>query len=209
MHYEHIPSLANVYAKGKKKHLQFATLLFSSGCTLSLISEQLLEDVKHELLTELNLTVSVLFEGECIKNAKVFEISLMVKGDKFIRVKVLAVPTLFIRFPCIRPIIRESVLEEFEHLDLSFNFEEEKETNIVNIDMLIGQDLYWTLMRNNIFRPKNSKIVAQESVFGWILGGNCSSGNDTNNTQKNSIVRTKSGRVSRRPLKLSYTRKNK
>ena len=41
----------------------------------------------------------------------------------------------------------------------------------MDIDILIGQDLFWTLMSGNVHRTEDSGVVAQQSIFGWVLSG--------------------------------------
>ena len=40
----------------------------------------------------------------------------------------------------------------------------------VKIDILIGLDNYWALMKNNCLKS-TSGLVAQETAFGWMLSG--------------------------------------
>ena len=58
-------------------------------------------------------------------------------------------------------------------LDLAYDFADPEMKGDINIDILIGLDLYWTLMQDKIFRDEKSGVVAQESVFGWVLSGAC------------------------------------
>ena len=55
----------------------------------------------------------------------------------------------------------------------------------VCIDILIGQDLFWSLMLGDIFRSETSNLVAQKSVFGWILSGSTSGSNSAGITLLN------------------------
>ena len=190
-HYHKIfPPFAEVYTKGQKKNVQPATLVFVSGLPFSFINEKLLKDVKHTYVKDPNHSVPFLSYfvtmgffntvSELLSELKFVKIWLKGKRNrkKYIEVEVTAIPIPNRSWGI--PIVPQSLLKEFEHLDLGFNFErKEKNDNKIDADMYIGQDLYWTLMRDNVFRPKNSKVVAQESVFGWLLSGNCLSENDT------------------------------
>ena len=41
----------------------------------------------------------------------------------------------------------------------------------MTIDILIGQDLFWTFMTGNTLRLEGCNVVAQETLFGWVLSG--------------------------------------
>ena len=42
----------------------------------------------------------------------------------------------------------------------------------MTIDILIGQDMFWELMSGEVLRGDKG-IIAQRSVFGWVLSGSC------------------------------------
>ena len=39
------------------------------------------------------------------------------------------------------------------------------------IDLLIGADLYWTLVEDKIIRDDNSGLVVIQSKLGWLISG--------------------------------------
>ena len=60
-------------------------------------------------------------------------------------------------------------------MDLAFDYKDSSPH--VTIDILIGQDLYWSFILGDVFRSESSNLVAQKSVFGWILSG-CTRGSN-------------------------------
>ena len=54
-----------------------------------------------------------------------------------------------------RPLIDSKVLAEFENLELAYDFAEDRS---LDIDILIGQDLFWSLMMGNAFREEKSVL---------------------------------------------------
>ena len=61
------------------------------------------------------------------------------------------------------------MLQKFEYLNLAYDFVGHSKN--MDIDILIGQDLFWTLMSGNVYRTEDSGVVAQQSIFGWVLSG--------------------------------------
>ena len=47
-----------------------------------------------------------------------------------------------------------------------------------SIDILIGLDNYWRFIKPSIV-PGRDGLVAQDSVFGWIISGSCSGARDS------------------------------
>ena len=68
--------------------------------------------------------------------------------------------------PLVCPEISKHELNMFKNIDFS-------KCGIMNqrvkIDILIGMDFYWSLIKPNTKRVGN--LVAQETVFGWIISG--------------------------------------
>ena len=61
--------------------------------------------------------------------------------------------------------------QNFHHLR-GLEFADGDEMNeIADVDVLIGQDNYWMIMRDPIIRGEAWEPVAQESIFGWVLSG--------------------------------------
>ena len=92
--------------------------------------------------------------------------ALNLKGASGESIKIEVADVPIISRPITRPPIDKAILESFEG-DLTHSLPEGK----VAVDILIGQDLYWTVVKEGIRRPSNSSLVAQETVFGWILSG--------------------------------------
>ena len=68
---------------------------------------------------------------------------------------------------CIWPEIPLHVLQSFEQLFIEADCSDGGE---VQVDVLIGLDSYWKFMKSGIVRNTGG-LVAQESVFGWVLSG--------------------------------------
>ena len=69
--------------------------------------------------------------------------------------------------PLRRPRVPAQLLHTFSHLPLADSFSDDQDQLI---DILVGQDQYWELVRAGLFRSPEG-LVAQETVFGWVLSG--------------------------------------
>ena len=69
--------------------------------------------------------------------------------------------------PLLRPTIPTKLLNTFSNVQLADNY---LNNSHMDIDILVGLDAYWKLMiPGNIIQAEG--IVAQKSVFGWVLSG--------------------------------------
>lgn len=78
--------------------------------------------------------------------------------------------------------VPQQVLDNFRHLKFNENFDEGRS---VQVDILIGLDHYWYLIKNRHQVEKG--LVAQETVFGWMLSGEwCVNKNETHSPESGS-----------------------
>jgi hypothetical protein len=80
--------------------------------------------------------------------------------------------------PLLRPRVPSDVLSSLgTAIQLANSYSEGLD---ISIDILVGLDAYWRFVKPNEVRQVGS-LVAQRSVFGWILSGSwtCVSGNQT------------------------------
>ena len=80
-------------------------------------------------------------------------------------ISVMEVP--MICAPLQRPSVSAAVLDLFGHLDLADRYDSDRQ---VSVDILIGLDLFWTLMVPGMVQSAGG-LVAQLSGFGWVLSG--------------------------------------
>ncbi|XP_066956312.1 uncharacterized protein [Macrobrachium rosenbergii] len=71
--------------------------------------------------------------------------------------------------PLFRPSVPDEEVMAFSKLQLADDYMNNRH---VNVDILVGLNAYWRFMvPNKTLQSKN--LVAQESVFGWVLSGSC------------------------------------
>ena len=73
--------------------------------------------------------------------------------------------------PLIRPRVSKNKLKGYESLPLADDYLHNQH---INIDILEGFDSYWKFMLPNQVCLQEG-LVAQESVFGWVLSGSWTS----------------------------------
>ena len=94
-----------------------------------------------------------------------FHVNLKCADDSYVSLFATEIPTICA--PVYRPDIPLHVLQSFEELSIEADCSDGGE---VQVDVLIGLDSYWKFMKSGIVRNTGG-LVAQESVFGWVLSG--------------------------------------
>ena len=162
--------LACVYVNGKQ-----ATVLFDSGSDKSYISQEFVNRVKPKYVKQTSVSFATFGGRSHGSKTKMYQFSM--KGlccSDEVTVQLPEVPVICL--PLGKPKVDSALLEEFDHLDLAFDYKDSSPH--VTIDILIGQDLYWSFILGDVFRSESSNLVAQKSVFGWILSG-CTRGSNS------------------------------
>ncbi|XP_068208316.1 uncharacterized protein [Palaemon carinicauda] len=79
--------------------------------------------------------------------------------------------------PLFRPSVPDVEIKHFYSLQLADDYMNSRH---VNVDILVGLDAYWKFMLPNKY-VQYENLVAQESLFGWILSGSCNESFDKGN----------------------------
>ena len=144
-----------------------AIILFDTGSDKTYISRDLIDRIGPEWVGSQNIAY-VVFGGNHISNVEqrnVYSVSL--QGSRGDAVSLVATEIPTICGPMFRPAVPDSVLGSFgkdiEFVDVHMGQE-------IKVDILVGLDSYWKLMIPEIVVMSDG-LVAQLSVFGWILSG--------------------------------------
>ena len=105
-------------------------------------------------------------QGEEMRNLY----SLELRGLKAGCGLALATEVPIVCAPLFRRRLPEMVLKSLGHLKLAEDYNEERR---FTVDILIGLDQYWKFVRPDIKPVKDQDMMAQRTVFGWILSGSC------------------------------------
>jgi hypothetical protein len=158
-----LPTIS-IKVKAKKDWVE-AVALLDSGSSKSYISRRLVKRCNPKWLrrTEAN---SAIFGGLKMKSQRdEFEVVVEdLEGER--KFHLTEVPVICA--PLSRPEVHSDSLKSFDHLHVINDF---RSQGSVVIDILIGLDLYWEVVKAGVFKPEEGEVVAQETIFGWVLSG--------------------------------------
>ena len=150
-----------------------ATLIFDSGSDRTYVSEQLMKRADGRWKGSCDMTYAAFGGGKSSRNCDVYELDVCganLSEPSVHTVKAVQVPTICA--PLVRPRVKSELIHFFRHVELADKaFSSETPLSPQQIDILVGQDMYWSLMRAGLIRSSVSGLVAQETVFGWVLSG--------------------------------------
>ena len=143
-----------------------AQLIFDTGSDRSYVSERLRKKVGGQWKGSVEMTYAAFGVADRVVFVVFMSLNLQVPTSLPVvqRIELVEVPVLCA--PLMRPSV-EAHLQSFHHVEMADNISSETP---LQIDILIGQDTYWSLVRTGLIRSPEG-LVAQETVFGWVLSG--------------------------------------
>ena len=143
-----------------------AVILFDTGSDRSYISKDLVDRVGPEWLGSEALAYAAFGTDatSSVKEGNVYNVQLQGNGSE-ISLQATEIPTICV--PLCQPSIPRSVLTS---LGGNLGFVSVPEGQKVKVDILVGLDVYWKLMTGEM-KFLSQSLVAQKSVFGWVLSG--------------------------------------
>ena len=157
----------DVTASGCTGKSGILTVLFDTGSDRSYVSSRLVKRVEPEWVGTQQISYSAFGTDHGGKSElrNLFHVNLKCADDSYVSLFATEIPTICA--PVYRPDIPLHVLQSFEELSIEAVCSDGGE---VQVDVLIGLDSYWKFMKSGIVRNTGG-LVAQESVFGWVLSG--------------------------------------
>ena len=146
-----------------------ATLLFDNGFDRSYVSSDFIKRVKPKWVSTECISFSSFGDGKAKRGnqCNIYDMNLLDCNGKGHSLIAAEVPKICA--PLFRPCVPEEKLKPFPSLQLADDYFNNRH---VNNDILVGLNAYWKFMwPNNVMKLEN--LVAQESVFGWVLSGSC------------------------------------
>ena len=147
-----------------------ATLIFDSGSDRTYVSEQLMRKVQAKWKGSCDMSYAAFGGGKSSSTCNMYEFDVTSVNLSVPTVQTIqAVQVPVICAPLVRPRVNTNQLHpSFDHVELADRtFSSESP---LQIDLLVGQDQYWSLMRAGLIRSAEG-LVAQETVFGWVMSG--------------------------------------
>ena len=137
-------------------------VLFDSGSDKTYITDNLVRKLKLKSVGSVDHRYAVFGGGKSsTEKRQLVKFNLLGKKRSH---EVIGIQVPKICTALDKPRLPENILRKF---NLSNTDDSEK----IHIDILVGLDYYWSFMGNQIIRVKNENLVAQETVFGFVLSG--------------------------------------
>ena len=165
---------ATVQVLGPEGRSVSARVLLDSGSDRTFVSEDLIRRVGGKCVGSVEMCYAAFGEGRGDGVYDTFELQLTANVSPSVpTVNIEAVRVPVICAPLRRPSLPESQLCHFSHLHLADTFCGPGDT--LRIDILVGQDQYWSLVGMGLYRTPEG-LVAQETIFGWVVCGRVGKG---------------------------------
>ena len=161
---------AKVKVYGKNGMCSEATLLFDSGSDKSYVSSKFVRKVRPTWVSSEQISYSSFGGSKCSKSTpcNIYDVNLLdVNGGVM---SLLAVEVPSICAPLFRPRVPAGNQHAFKSIQFADEYVHDRE---LTVDILVGLDAYWKFMIPNTCLQAEG-LVAQETVFGWVLSGTCS-----------------------------------
>ena len=159
---------AKVLVYGSKGVVE-ATVLFDSGSDRTYVTESLVKRVGAEWVASQPVSFAAFGGGKASSGDRnVYKMSVKGASVPSCEVKSFtAVSVPVICAPLSRPSVPLSQLSDFHGMTLA---EDSFTDRTLCVDILIGLDCYWTMMRSGVV-ISSSGLTAQDSCFGWVVSG--------------------------------------
>ena len=142
-----------------------------TGSDKSYVSSKFVRKVRPTWVSSEQISYSAFGGSKSSKSTfcNIYDVNLLDVNDAVVSLLAVEVPSI-----C-APLFRPRVLADNLHAFNSIQFADEcVHDRELTVDILIGLDAYWKFMiPNNCLQVEG--LVAQETVFGWVLSGICSS----------------------------------
>lgn len=164
--------IADVIVDGKDGPVH-ATLIFDSGADKSFVSGKLTKEVKGDYKGSVDMTCASFGGGKTVNVCNVYELNISAKNvcvPTATKIRVVEVPVICA--PLVRPRVPADLLQPFRHLPLAADCTLDCP---LHIDIVVGQDQYWSLVRSGLVRGPDG-LAAMETSFGWVLSGSVEGG---------------------------------
>ena len=179
-------SVANSTPPGDMSALQFArvtvhgsqgvteaTVMFDTGSDRSYVTQDLVNSVKPKWVDSEPVAFASFGSDKPSKTdlRHIFSVNLQDNHDT--DQPLLATAVDVICAPLSRPSLGHDILNSFGDISFADHYET---GSVVKIDILIGMDSYWRFVLPQVLYSEVADLIAQNSVFGWIVSGCLSSG---------------------------------
>ena len=150
-----------------------ATVMFDTGSDRSYVTQDLVNRVKPKWVDSEPVAFASFGSGKPSKTDLRHIFSVNLQDNHGTDQPLLATAVDVICAPLSRPSLGHDILNSFGDISFADHYET---GSVVKIDILIGKDSYWRFVLPQVLCSEVADLIAQNSVFGWIVSGCLSSG---------------------------------
>ena len=150
-----------------------ATVMFDTGSDRSYVTQDLVNRVKPKWVDSEPVAFASFGSGKPSKTDLRHIFSVNLQDNHGTDQPLLATAVDVICAPLSRPSLGHDILNSFGDISIAGHYET---GSVVKIDILIGMDSYWRFVLPQVLYSEVAYLIAQNSVFGWIVSGCLSSG---------------------------------
>ena len=150
-----------------------ATVMFDTGSDRSYVTQDLVSRVKPKWVDSEPVAFASFGSGKPSKTDLRHIFSVNLQDNHGTDQPLLATAVDVICAPLSRPSLGHDILNSFGDISFADHYET---GSVVKIDLLIGMDSYWRFVLPQVLCSEVADLIAQNSVFGWIVSGCLSSG---------------------------------
>ena len=146
-----------------------ATVLFDNGSDRSYVSNRFVKRIQPKWISQEYVSYSSFEDNRASKGkfSNVYDVTLIDAKGLCHSLIASAIPDICA--PLFRPSVPGEIIREFSSLQLADDYLNNRH---VTVDILIGLNAYWKFITVNK-AVQFGDLVAQETVFGWVLSGFC------------------------------------
>ena len=147
--------------------------MFDTGSDRSYVTQDLVNRVKPKWVDSEPVAFASFGSGKPSKTDLRHIFSVNLQDNHGTDQPLFATAVDVICAPLSRPSLGHDILNSFGDISFADHYEA---GSVVKIDILIGMDSYWQFVLPQVLCSEVADLIAQNSVFGWIVSGCLSSG---------------------------------
>ena len=158
--------LARVQVQGQDGKPIWTNIFFDSGSDHTYVTKNLVRKLSPEFLGTTYLSYAPFGGGKTQPEERnIFK--FVAFGTKIVEIEAIEVSSICT--PIQRSVISLTKFEQLKGLKLAFDYSS-SDVCSVPIDVLVGMDYYWSFIGRRLIDLEHG-LVAQDSLFGWLLSG--------------------------------------
>lgn len=160
------------------------TAMFDTGADRSYVTNDLVKKVQPRWVDREPIAFAAFGASSAGKSTLRDVFSVSVGDVKQVKHDITAAAVDVICVPLSRPAVPSEILDSFGNVTFADQYEF---GSMVKVDLLFGLDVYWRFVLQSVIPSEPPGIVAQETLFGWMVSG-CIPGEDGVSLQSHQLL---------------------